>query len=1489
MATPTQTVVWTALPAGFVKPADAKQLRLTVAVSPRLVPTTEQRLGVFADFVNWPATVRKMRFTVKVQGGPTLELKPTTQTSDPLDEALWARLFDTNTFVRGHAFTELKNEKLRTFPAADLYEYIREFYEETALQHPTDFPKLQAEPLSGWIRDLAPLRLPQQRGKTPAQLIAERERRVDELYNKNKVISPFASAASLGFTSDRQWSFYQATRFYHRPENKNKYSEAPKPELVPARPKEPEIDFHQCVAALSDYPRLLRRLGLVIELDLPAEGMPASSRLQVIPQWGDPHVGAKAERVPSTPGWTNYELSKTLFFTRPKAAESEWQQGYLDLRTASDQLTGKKDKPAPFVVAQVDVDGAALKTVDFAANLVQMSAPAVANYDTPTDAAAPTLRSAGLALLRRGRAWETYGRFERASSLQAGLAAKTAANLFAEDVLRGYRLDVWDSVSKQWHPVCAREGTYVFNRKGEAVTVSLDDEGYVKSASVSRAEPGAPERDLYLHERVVEFEGWSLVATRPGKALPRDPTNVQPVEPETPAAADYGLGTRFRVPKGSLPRLRFGRSYRLRVRWVDLAGNSVVFDQNDQFASPALTFTRFEPIASPTLVPRARYTEGESLEHLVIRSDVDLSTAEYAAAPAVQTALDQVRARLTIAAGDKPDHVYRPHCDRHVVPPKAAQLFAEQHGCFDAYIGPGKDHAAGHALARREAGNLFARRWVRLSDGVEEPIPGADVRIASVNTAPTSLAGLATGDPLQPGEYVLHRETQLLVPYLPDPLAIGVVFVGLPGVPPGKPLHVLYDKPWPEPVPFRLRVVEGPGVFDSNAQTFVGCTAPVWTNTSANAEEARVLTVFLPKGTTAKVRYSSVFAKEALELFGLWEWLRPRGAARNAIKASAIAGRHWMLTPFRTLTLVHASQHPLRAPELYKFSAGKSLGATAAILRGLSKLSVSSTALLELLADWREPVDDLAQPAPQWFDRHAQVVDLPIEPVFRDDHPIPATEAGAPPKAKEAPRHEFGDTKHRRVFYRLKATTRFREYFPTEITRAVPAITTTGPEYELHVPSSARPAAPAPVYVVPTFRWSETKTREGVTRTRWGGGLRVYLERPWWSSGEDELLGVVLRQGAVDDTYKPFVTQWGLDPLFSSPLPSKQVQATSFPLRQFKEYDTMPLSLAERGDADTSFRVAGHGVEYDPVRKLWFSDIEVRPGSYFPFIRLALTRYQPWSIAHCHLSRVVMTDFIQVVPDRTVEVRWIGPRTARVKIYGVAPDETLVSKLIMYVRSGSASPALAREFKDIPSTHLVAEKMTSTLQATTIKELSPVERVRLEELLKVKTEPAAPSKKLGLNEYTVTVETLPDDASPDFGWKPLDGVTVTKPFVSPVTKAKAATKTTVASTTTTSKTAKRVTAAKTAKVTTTPAVGSVQATTGVKAVEIDDLTVQLTRTPLWEGDVTFPEPALTAPHRLVVQEHELFLRATSTPADATWFARRLVYADIVPFGPRRPA
>jgi hypothetical protein len=145
------------------------------------------------------------------------------------------------------------------------------------------------------------------------------------------------------------------------------------------------------------------------------------------------------------------------------------------------------------------------------------------------------------------------------------------------------------------------------------------------------------------------------------------------------------------------------------------------------------------------------------------------------------------------------------------------------------------------------------------------------------------------------------------------------------------------------------------------------------------------------------------------------------------------------------------------------------------------------------------------------------------------------------------------------------------------------------------------------------------------------------MERPWFSSGAGELLGILIRPDAIDpltnegETIRKYTSEWGMDPIWNaaqvSPLHSNDFNAV---IAQGQN-----LALAELSKV---VDVVAYQPEYDTDRNLWYANIELASNlNYFPFVRLALARYHPISVPGAHLSRVVLSDFIQVVPHRTVD------------------------------------------------------------------------------------------------------------------------------------------------------------------------------------------------------------------------------------------------------------
>ncbi len=211
-----------------------------------------------------------------------------------------------------------------------------------------------------------------------------------------------------------------------------------------------------------------------------------------------------------------------------------------------------------------------------------------------------------------------------------------------------------------------------------------------------------------------------------------------------------------------------------------------------------------------------------------------------------------------------------------------------------------------------------------------------------VNTTPgatpTDLTDPARqkGDPLQPGEYVCHDTDDLALPYLPDPLSLGASFTTLPGDANTRLQKWESGPDWYDRRPFLLRIEDGSG-------------APVY-----NSAQRR-LTVFLPQAEMVTVQLSSFVDPPDLELLAVWMMERP--AARAAQKADADAGRHWMLTPWQLLTLVHAVEKPLTAPVIHVPSAGvpgsgvkRNVGETFAVLSGTIANHAKSTGRLDVEA-----------------------------------------------------------------------------------------------------------------------------------------------------------------------------------------------------------------------------------------------------------------------------------------------------------------------------------------------------------------------------------------------------------------------------------------------------------------------------------------------------------------------------------------------------------
>ena len=1374
-----QTILWTALPHGRVADGPhAGALRLSIVVSPRLSPQTaaEQKLGApgFRDFHNWPQTLDGIKLGVRI-GGKLVRVERISQT----DPALWDALLGPDTPVAGFVFKDMSRVNLRSFPVRNVLGFIREHHGRLAQQSPGSPPTLlpwrEADPaLKGMLAELGTRTDKINLGATSIEVARpgfdrffddRKEEALEALVDKlifnersqygapvvgidGKLVADHRTPVRVlpadwqdpaqggadaplmsQFTSAAEYSFYQANRFYRRKPSTAAEQAMRRPDFknVPQPPKAPEFDFHRIVASLSDTPHVLRALGLVIDVVLPAsnpitEALRAQGQTQVDGTLGVEVIGwdghdLSADSFPRT-AW---RATPRRFVTRSRSADH--RDGLLALEGAVDPTLTPQKKHGAFDVFQLDPDGAALKTVDFlltAQNLVGKSlkpgSHGQVTYTTGDKQAVAAMRSGGLGVSRHGRAAQV-ALLASAAALK-NQAVQTSADesrkivLFSEDVSRGHRVDV--HAQGKWQSLCAREGDYTLLRNGERLRFP-PDEGYVKGASTT----GDGSDDHYLHECLFRWTGWSLVAPRPGRTIKSveqagsglQGESVETIEDSTDTG--NGLSVQFKALKGTLPRLRFGWNYRFRARLTDLAGNSLAVDDpslgETEQATESVPYLRFEPVDPPALVHAHRVSEGESLERLVIRSNTAIDPKAYLNTPDFASATQG-----PLSA----DFAYVPTCDRHVVPPKSSQLQCEQHGLFDAAFGSHdpKQVKAAYEVAGREAGTLF------------DALPGSDIELVTPKSVASSAltasvppklpdAEHPTGERLVGGQYIVHHEEWVETPYLPDGAAAGLAISALSrsdmrrigvtqpvqlgddaavvqGPNEELVLVVRYQKQWPDSRGLRIVVAErhpAHHIDDATCQEepLSDADQPRWD------AERRVLTLFVRKGHIARLRYASTLDRDLLGHMGLPHW-SASAAEFNQIAQRALLGLHWMVTPQRPLVLVHATQQPVCTPRLLKVSVKRQAGSTFADLGAAIQLHGASSGKFEIEAEWDEWLDDLNQAAPVRRRFNGQLAEIALA----DNH-VNHFELGAAVQNQQAPagnagggqgqrapgnRHEFGDTRFRLVRYRLKATTRFREYLPPSLYEQSPLVTRTGPfalqtqallgapddagapvRFNLPgalpdgvvVPNTAVPDAPKVVYVMPTMSWQRDlgASKAVQTSTRLGNGLRVYLERPWFNTGDGELLGVVLheqRQGAfntLSESLHPHVTQWGLDPLHDSDTPKPQARPTDFPARVTHE----SLALLETGD---SVSVVGHRVQWDASRQLWYADIELAPGnSYMPFVRLSLVRYQPHSLPGAKISRTVLAEFAQVLPRRKAVLKRQSNHTFTVSLHGPVPEQ----------------------------------------------------------------------------------------------------------------------------------------------------------------------------------------------------------------------------------------
>lgn len=510
---------------------------------------------------------------------------------------------------------------------------------------------------------------------------------------------------------------------------------------------------------------------------------------------------------------------------------------------------------------------------------------------------------------------------------------------------------------------------------------------------------------------------------------------------------------------------------------------------------------------------------------------------------------------------------------------------------------------------------------VTLPDGLSDLGPGGSLDLVVIRSdaadyprndervlsAPMTTLDVAEQHGMLDGsdEKTFQRVLRALDGELPDPASAGVTLFLAPepgGFAPRTRL-VGWGSDWPDAPDMRLTL--GPRDDDD---------PPIETD---EEEEGIVARVQLAPAEQVTLALSSFVRDDFLDHLALHQW-RSTALPPQMVKD----GRHSMATPVHPVTFVHAVRRPLKDPS-GSLTPVQEPGAMAAVLTPQPlrlNVDTASTQQLQIAAAWTE-VDDTASDGPV----STEMTGVAVQniPVARGDEAL-----------QEQIVHQFGDTRHRMVTYSFAAVSRFRHLYKAD--ENAERFIARGEAAPVSVRSTVRPAPPAVRAVVPAFRWTSETDGTVIRHVRSGGTLRVELHRPWHLTGVGEQLAVVVEH-----------TELARDPIWSTPLVDRVPAPASF----------LPTTGETRKLPDgTPVTVTAYDTEF--TGDWWAADVEL-PGiaatSYRPFVRLAVARYQRESLLDLELSSVVLTDLVQLLPERTVTVD-AGDAALLVQVDGLGPQ-----------------------------------------------------------------------------------------------------------------------------------------------------------------------------------------------------------------------------------------
>ncbi len=977
------------------------------------------------------------------------------------------------------------------------------------------------------------------------------------------------------------------------------------------QPVWPELDFHAAVSLLGNHPNLMRRLGFIVDLRVDLSSVRVrgrNPRVYAMTDWPPPY-DPDATGVDITTSYPRVATTFTGSVFRP-ASRGNAIDG--DFRSVND-----------VAVVTSDVEMESTSTRAAASALGRAIRQERRTYGSPERSGAPSRRSSGIGLAIDDLPFDLLSRMTTATTQADAAVLGNDILVSAEDLTVGYRIDVRAPGSRRWQSLHRRRGVLTpYEGVRPVGQVDLEeDEGWAEIAVTSKLDGSGP---LRLGSWIGRWDGWSLSLPMPGLALGSDDQpSSGPTDEERQILIESLHGVIDYEPPASgaqLPVLRFSTNdYEFRLRWVDLAGNSAPVSAS---GGPTVRgrYLRHDPVSSPGLYLGGTVVWGESVETAVLRNSADRD----------------VRRDTSI---------------RFVAPPQVSAALCLTHGMFD------------------RNGRPDVRRYGQIASRESASFPSDTLKAKDE-----------------------------AVPYLPDPIGRGLFVRGVPrsnGRFNGE-VSLDYSGEWPDLIPIEV-IIDGGfsgGRTSGNRITIgvpKGRVAHLRLSNSLTAEGLKLMDLWSragSRGATARAQAGAwwqltpdrvLVAVHAVSQPKTEPRFQFRGAGATRWRATRIEGRTYaQLTgsvrvdqpstqsvSFLAERTQGVDNGPGTAPPRVDTTVIGSLGSIdiddPAPGGGVANAQASLRAPLPDTRAARISVEAIGSSRFAEYFRQTNSVVLNDDRVRIHDGEIVegsvrVTYLNGDDTIVTAPDDAYvvdaagafinrvpdADAPEGRS---IPAGTRVDvSFIPGPITRSSLQARRTGHRRaSMRVPSAARPLPLLVSGILPTFGWNSPRLKRGrLVSQRTGQGLRVYLERPWFTSGIGEELAVVLRpSGRANEARDDLVSRWGLDPAtLSAPLPER-----SFPDASHFTNEDARASGVRLAELDAEVHLVRYQIgrpgagglipAYDAEKDMYYADINLDiDNAYRPFVRLALARYQPASVDGLELSTVSLVDVVQLEPDR---------------------------------------------------------------------------------------------------------------------------------------------------------------------------------------------------------------------------------------------------------------